>query len=98
MVSISVELKRKHHYEEMIAQYNELIKEGEETKEISLTDLTDDMIKSVICGWDGVGSIRLESVSAMEISGKTCSFALTVTPANGLIQNAYFADFEIIFS
>ena len=75
--------------------YKLLYNDGEETKEISLSDLTDDMIKSVVSGWDGIGSIRLESLEPIEAEGKSCSFAFAVTPANGLIQNAYFADFEI---
>ena len=78
--------------------YKLLYNDGEETKEISLSDLTDDMIKSVVSGWDGIGSIRLESLEPIEAEGKSCSFAFTVTPANGLIQNAYFADFEIELS
>ena len=78
--------------------YKLLYNDGEETKEISLSELTDDMIRSVVSGWEGIGSIRLESISSIDAGGKSCGFAFTVVPANGLIQSAYFADFEIAFS
>lgn len=78
--------------------YKLLYNDGKKTEEISLKALTDDMIKSVVSGWDGVGSIRLESCAPIEAEGKSVTFAFTVTPANGLIQNAYFADFEIMLS